>query len=95
VVAGGGSRAVTRASGGKIEIEGNFNEAADEIPYIRDLGDWLDDPEKVHPCNGDVSYHGFQAVIAACISSIERRPVILPLEEIPGVPVIDRLREIL
>ncbi|MFC1737209.1 gfo/Idh/MocA family oxidoreductase, partial [Candidatus Hydrogenedentota bacterium] len=89
VIAGSGWRAVTRTSDGMISGPGIFNEDVDQVPYIRDLADWLDDPEKVHPCNGDVSYHGFQAVMGICLSALEKCKVDLPLET--GKPILRRL----
>jgi len=93
VIVGTGWRAVTKSSGGLICGPGAFNVEKDQPPYIRDLADWLDDPRKVHPCNGDVTYHGFEIVMAACLSSIERRKVDLPVAS--SEPIIERLSQAL
>jgi len=60
-------------------------------PYIRDLADWLDDDARVHPCNLEVSYHGFEICAALCLSALEHRNVELPLAEIPAEPIRQRM----
>lgn len=90
---GGGWRAVTRDSGGPISGPGTWNAPHDQPPYIRDIALWLDDPARVHPCNGESAFKGFEIVMAICRSAIERRKVTLPLE--PGEPEIERLAQVL
>ncbi len=89
VIVGSGWRAVTRSSSDLIWGKGGFNVAKDQSSYIRDLADWLDDPGKVHPCNGEVTYHGFELVMGICLSSLERGKVSIPLG--PVEPIIERL----
>ena len=93
VIVGSGWRAVTRSSGGLVEGAGGFDVDKDQPPYIADLAKWLDDPEQVHPCNGDVTYHGFETVMAICISALEHRAVELPLGEVE--PVVERMKRVL
>jgi predicted dehydrogenase len=96
VVTGNGWQAVTRSSGGKVlSGEGNFDPGYEQLPYIRELGDWLDGRRDGHACNLDITYHGFEATMALYISSLERRKVDLPLETIPSSPIIPRLRKTL
>ncbi len=90
---GGGWRAVTRDSGGPISGPGCWNAQLDQPPYIRDIAAWLDDPERLHPCDGESAYKGFEIVMAICRSAIERRPIRLPLE--PAEPEIERLAQVL
>ena len=52
VLTNGGWRAVTR-SGGAQSGDGAMNYDLDMPPYIQEMADWLDDPQKVHPCNFD------------------------------------------
>ncbi|MFC1735748.1 Gfo/Idh/MocA family protein [Candidatus Hydrogenedentota bacterium] len=89
VIIGSGWRAVTKSSSGTISGKGSYNVEYDQPLYIRDLADWLDDPAKVHPCNGEVSHHGFQLVMGACLSSLEQRKVTPPVET--EDPIIARL----
>ncbi len=96
VITGNGWEAVTRHSGGRIlKGPGKYFPLWDQPPYQRELADWLDSPAKSHCCNGEISYHGYQAAMAICISSIERRLVKLPLETIPEYDVFDKLGEVL
>jgi predicted dehydrogenase len=93
VVTGGGWRAFTRYSGGEVlSGDGTFNPSYEQPLYLRDLADWLDDPKRVHPCNGDVTYHGFEASMALYVSALERRKVDLPLNVLPEGSLIERLR---
>jgi predicted dehydrogenase len=92
VITGNGWQAFTRSSGGKVlSGEGFFNPTYEQPLYIRDLADWLDGKTAHHPCDGDISYHGFQAVMAMYISALERRKVDLPLAEIPQHSLIAEL----
>lgn len=86
---GGGWRAVTRDSGGPISGPGRWDAALDQPPYIRDIATWLDDPARVHPCNGESAYKGFEIVMAICRSALQRRPIRLPLE--PAEPEMEAL----
>ena len=90
---GGGWRAVTRDSGGPISGPGAWNAQLDQPPYIRDIAVWLDDPSRVHPCNGESAYKGFEIVMAICRSAALRRPVPLPLE--PAEPETEMLARVL
>jgi hypothetical protein len=62
-------------------------------PYIQDIADWLEDPTCVHPCNGETAFKGFQVMMAACRSAVQRGKVQLPLGE--GEPELDALRSAL
>jgi len=93
VIVGSGWRAVTKSSGGMLAGAGRFDVAKDQPLYIADIARWLDDPTQVHPCNGDVTYHGFQVAMGICLSAVENRKVELPIGD--AAPVIERLREVL
>lgn len=89
-------RAFTRGSGGEVVGEqlAFWPEQEKEqlqAPYIRDLADWLDDESKVHPCNGDISYHGYEIMAALILSALDHRRVDLPLKELPAEDEIARL----
>ena len=62
-----------------------------QAPYLRDLADWLDDDSRLHPCNGAISYHGFEIMEALCLSALDHRRMDLPLAELPGEPTLDRV----
>lgn len=77
VLTGGGWRAVTKegaSSGG-----GCMNYDLDMPPYIQQIADWLDDEKKVHPCNFESAYRGFEIMMALCRSVAEGGQVALPL----------------
>lgn len=90
VIVGSGWQAVTRSSSGLICGSGGFDVAKDQSPYIKDLADWLDNPTKIHPCNGEVTYHGFELAMGICLSSLEKRKISLPLKT--SEPIVERLR---
>ena len=90
VIVGSGWQAVTRSSSGLISGPGGFDVVKDQSPYIKDLADWLDNPTKIHPCNGEVTYHGFELAMGICLSSLEKRKINLPLKT--SEPIVERLR---
>lgn len=50
-----------------------------QAPYIRDLADWMDDDNKVHPCNMDISYHGFEILEGLCLSALDNVKIDFPI----------------
>src|SRR5260221_139037 len=93
VLTGGGWRAVTRDSNGVISGPGIMDYAHDMPPYIQEIADWLDDPAQVHPCNGETAFKGFEIMMAACRSAVQRGKVTLPLG--PGEPELEALKAVL
>ena len=91
VLTGNGWRAVTRD--GVFSGPGCMDYDHDMPPYIQDIADWLDDPSEVHPCNGETAFKGFQVMMAACRSVVQRGKVALPLG--PGEPELDALKNAL
>ncbi len=79
VLTGGGWRAVTKA--GASSGEGCMNYEHDMPPYIQDIADWLDDERKVHPCNFESAYAGFEIMMAFCRSAVQGGQVSLPLTQ--------------
>jgi predicted dehydrogenase len=88
---GGGWRAVTRS--GAQSGPGYMDYAHDMPPYIQDIVAWLDDEKKVHPCNGERAYQGFEIMMGAMRSVVQRGRVSLPLGE--GEPELDALQRVL
>jgi predicted dehydrogenase len=93
VLTGGGWRAITKDSGGVISGPGCMDYAHDMPPYIQEIADWLDDPKKVHPCNGESAYKGFEIMMAICRSAVQRGKIKLPLG--PGDPELEALEKAL
>jgi len=79
VLTNGGWRAVTRRDGYQ-SGEGAMNYDADMPPYIQDMADWLDGA-KIHPCNFDSAYKGFEIMMALCRSAAQGGQVALPLTD--------------
>ncbi len=90
VLTGGGWRAITRDSGGVISGPGCMDYAHDTPPYVQEIADWLDDPKKIHPCDGENAYKGFEIMMAICRSVVQRGKVKLPLG--PGEPELEALQ---
>lgn len=89
VLTGGGWRAVTRDSGGMISGPGTMDYGHDTPPYVDQIADWLDDPAKVHPCNGESAFKGFEIMMALCRSAVQRGKIKIPLG--PGEPELAAL----
>ncbi len=93
VLTGGGWRAITRDSGGVISGEGCMNYDHDMPPYVEEIADWLDDDSKIHPCNGEAAYKGFEIMMGMMRSVVSRGKVRMPLG--PGEPELEALKEAL
>jgi predicted dehydrogenase len=87
----GGWRSVTRAGTGS--GPGAMNYDHDMPPYVDQMADWLDDDSRVHPCNGESAYKGFEILMAIIRSVVERGQMPLPLG--PGEPELESLARIL
>lgn len=88
---GGGWRAVTKD--GALSGPSFMDYQHDMPPYIQDIVNWLDDPKRVHPCNGETAFKGFQVMMAAMRSVVKRGKVILPLGQ--GEPELEALKRVL
>jgi predicted dehydrogenase len=88
---GGGWRAVTKS--GAQSGAGVMNYDSDMPPYVAGMADWLDDPKKVHVCNGEEAFKGIEITMAILRSVVERGQVALPLG--PGEPEIEALKKVL
>jgi len=91
VLTGGGWRAVTK--NGVFSGPGSMDYDHDMPPYIQDMATWLDDPARVHPCNGETAFKGLEVMMAACRSVVQRGKVTLPLG--PGEPELQALARVL
>ena len=60
---------------------GSMNYDLDMPPYIQDIADWLDDDRKMHPCNFESAYAGFEIMMAFCRSAANGGQVSLPLTD--------------
>jgi len=87
VVTNGGWRAVTKD--GAASGEGAMDYDRDMPGYVADMADWLDGT-RVHPCNFESAYAGFEIMMGLCRSAVEGGQVALPLAE--GADEINALR---
>jgi hypothetical protein len=78
VIVGKGCEAVTR-DGVFSDCSVSFDGVKDSIPLHLEVADWLDDKARLHCCRGELACHGFEVMMAICLSGLERRPVDLPL----------------
>jgi predicted dehydrogenase len=88
---GGGWRAVTPE--GLQAGDGCMNYALDMPPYVDQMADWLDDENKVHPCNGESAHKGFEITMGMLRSVVARGQIALPLD--PGEPELEALSRVL
>ncbi len=79
VLTNGGWRSVT-ADGGAQSGDGAMNYVEDMPPYIQEIADWLDDDSKIHSCNFDSAYKGFEIMLGLCQSAVNGGQVALPLQ---------------
>ena len=91
VLTGGGWRAVTKD--GAVGGPGCMNYEKDMPPYIDQMADWLDDDSKVHPCNFESAYKGFEIMMGICRSVVNRGQIRLPLDT--GEPELALLEQVL
>ena len=60
--------------------------------YARDFADWLDDDDRVHPCNVAISYHGYEILEGLCLSALDHTRIDLPLDPEAHEPAMERMR---
>jgi len=60
--------------------------------FLKDFVEWLDDDSKIHPCNIDIAYHGYEILEAVCISAMDDVRVDLPLDPSQCEDIIERMR---
>ncbi|MBD3181246.1 gfo/Idh/MocA family oxidoreductase [Candidatus Poribacteria bacterium] len=90
--------AFTKSSGGDVIGEvgddwGTQQSTRLQPLYMKDFADWLDDDSKVHPCNIDISYHGYEILEAVCISAVDNIRVDLPLDPDTCEDIFERMRK--
>jgi predicted dehydrogenase len=87
--------AFTRTSGGE-EIGGqteiwNTHQHSIQAPYLRELADWLDDDSKVHSCNVETAYHGYEILEGMLLSALDKTRIDLPLDTRSAADINDRM----
>jgi len=92
-VIGGGWRSATKdgfASG-----PGCWDAQLDQPPYIQEIADWLDHPERGHSCSGESAYQNLEIVMGMLRSAAQREQVVLPLVPDVGETELQMLDRVL
>lgn len=71
----------------------HFQEKEIQTPYYREYADWLDDDTKIHSCNIETAYHGYEILEAICLSALDHKRVDLPLTDFSYTPVLERMKK--
>ena len=53
----------------------------------------MEDDSKVHSCNIDTAYHGYEILEGMCLSALNNVRVDLPIQDLDYEPVFDRMRK--
>ncbi len=92
VIVGGGWQAYTKDSNGTVLTgEGMFDPKEEQPIYMRDLADWLDGLIDTHPCDIEISYHGFELAMGLCWSALQQRALRVPFDALPEEPLFEQL----
>ena len=62
-----------------------------QTPYYTEYADWLDDDSRLHSCNIETAFHGYEILEAICISALDKKRVDLPLSDYTYEPVLERM----
>lgn len=63
-----------------------------QTPYYSEYADWLDDEAKVHSCNIETAYHGYEILEGICLSALNNTRVDLPLTDFDYESVLERMQ---
>lgn len=62
-------------------------------PYLRELAEWLDDETKVHSCNVETAYHGYEILEGMILGALDCKRIDLPLEGAEAGNLNERMRK--
>ena len=65
-----------------------------QTPYYTGFADWLDDDAKIHPCNVEISRHGYEIMEGAYYSALTNKRVDIPIGGI-GMDAIKEMEKTL
>lgn len=92
--------ACTKETGGQL-VKGkdpgwrNHQQIPIQTPYYTEYAQWMEDDAKVHSCNLDVAYHGYEILEGMCLSALTHTRVDLPIVQLDYEPVIEQMRKTL
>jgi predicted dehydrogenase len=61
--------------------------------FAREVADCLDDKTRLHPCNIEITYHGYEIMEALCLSAMDHKRVDLPLDVNRAHNILERMRK--
>ena len=64
-----------------------------QTPYYTEFADWLDDDKKIHSCNVEISYHGYEILEGMCLSALNHVRVDFPIAKLDYEPVLTRMKK--
>ena len=64
-----------------------------QTPYYPQFAQWLEDDSKLHPCNIDTAYHGYEILEGMCISALNNVRIDLPIRDLSYPPVLERMKK--
>lgn len=88
--------ACTKATNGKL-VTGkdpgwrNHQQIPIQTPYYTEFAAWLDDDSKIHSCNIDTAYHGYEILEGMCLSALDNVRVDLPITNFDYTPIFERM----
>lgn len=89
--------AFTSKTGGKVQggkEPGWYHHQEKQIqaPYYRAFAEWLEDDNKVHDCNIQISYHGYEILEGMCLSALEHTRIDFPIKDLEYEPVFEQMK---
>ena len=90
--------AFTKATNGELLLGKNpgwyhHQEKQIQTPYYISYAQWLDDDTKVHDCNIEISYHGYEILEGMCLSALNHTRVDMPIANFDYQPVFEQMRK--
>ena len=64
-----------------------------QTPYYTEFARWIEDDSKVHSCNIDTAYHGYEILEGMCLSALDNIRVDLPIRDLSYTPVLERMKQ--
>ena len=92
--------ACTKATGGRL-VEGkdpgwrNHQQIPIQTPYYTQFAQWIEDDSKIHSCNIETAYHGYEILEGMCLSALKNVRIDLPVTDLSYEPVFDQMRRLL
>ena len=71
----------------------NHQQVPIQTPYYTEFARWIEDDSKVHSCNIDTAYHGYEILEGMCLSALDNIRVDLPIRDLSYTPVLERMKQ--